>query len=151
MNNDKKKLQNSYRFWFHSDEYRCLLGSDIYYNSSRIFHFISIRSFGTRTYLYIILDLSLDHSSWYLIWMERAPEYVCKVCGNTLSPQEGYQVWNKHSAFPKNGKNLFVKFYKPTEEFIPTQRTHYWSLQRNWTFPWSTCDCRMQLMTRRIW
>lgn len=85
-----------------------------------------------------MLDLSLDHSSWYLIWMERAPEYVCKVCGNTLSPQEGYQVWIKHSAFPKRRKFL--------RNVLETNRRIYFNTKNSllvWTFPWSTCDCRM--------
>lgn len=102
----KKIYETRISFDFTQTSIVCPLGSDIYYTSIRIFHFNSIRSFGTRTYLYITLDLSLDHSSWYFIWMELVPEYVCKLCGNTMSPQAGYQVWIKHSGFAKRQKFL---------------------------------------------
>jgi len=35
--------------------------------------------------------------------------------------------FESNTVHSRNDKNFFVMFYKPTEEFISTQRTHYWS------------------------
>lgn len=44
-------------------------------------------------------------------WMESAPEFICKVCGNTMLAQETYQVWNHKQCHTRNKQSRRSKHF----------------------------------------